>query len=367
MGFLAKSFYNNTIQSWLIAAAVAAAVWLVVMIAKGVLHRKIKARAAKTVTKVDDLIALLIKKIKPLFVLVIAVYMGALSLKLPPSLAAVLSRLAVLALLLQGAVWGSHIITYWIGRTREKREEGDKAGTTVMGLLNFFVRAVLWAVVLLLVLDNFGVNITTLIAGLGIGGVAVALALQRVLGDLLASLSIVLDKPFLVGDFIIIGDYLGTVEHIGIMTTRIRSLGGEELVFGNNDLLQSRIRNYKRMAERRVVFSVGVTYQTAPDKMKAIPGLIKAAVESQANTRFDRSNFKAFGDFSMNFETVYWVLSPDYNLYMNIQEAINLNLLEKFAAQGIEFAYPTQTLFLERSGGPEQGVRAPASHSPRPK
>jgi small-conductance mechanosensitive channel len=199
-----------------------------------------------------------------------------------------------------------------------------------------------------LVLDNLGFNITTLVAGLGIGGIAVALALQNILGDLFASLSIVLDKPFVIGDFIIIDNYLGTIEHIGLKTTRIRSLSGEQLVFSNTDLLQSRIRNFKRMFERRVVFSIGVTYQTSADKLAKIPKMIKDIVESKDPVRFDRSHFKDYGDFSLNFETVYWVKSPEYNVYMDIQQAINLELYSKFEAEGIEFAYPTQTLFVTK-------------------
>jgi small-conductance mechanosensitive channel len=205
-------------------------------------------------------------------------------------------------------------------------------------------------VALLLILDNLGIDITALVAGLGVGGIAVALAVQNILGDLFASLSIVLDKPFAVGDFIIIDDYLGSVEHVGLKTTRLRSLSGEQLVMSNADLLSSRIRNYGRMYERRIVFSLGVTYQTPRDKLKKIPGIIRDAVEAQDQTRFDRSHFKGYGSFSLDFETVYHVLQPDYNLYMDIQQAVNFAIHERFEAEGIEFAYPTQTLFVERGG-----------------
>jgi len=218
----------------------------------------------------------------------------------------------------------------------------------VLGLLNFAVRAVLWTGVLLLALDNLGVHVTTLITGIGIGGVAIALAIQNILGDLFASLSIILDKPFMIGDFIIVDDFLGTVEHIGLKTTRLRSLSGEQLVFANSDLLKSRIRNYKRMAERRIVFSIGVVYQTAPEKLAGITGFIRDIIEGQPQARFDRAHFKGFGSSSLDFEIVYWVTSPDYNLYMDIQQAINLALFRRLQSEGIEFAYPTQTLFLER-------------------
>jgi small-conductance mechanosensitive channel len=199
-----------------------------------------------------------------------------------------------------------------------------------------------------LALDNLGVNVTALVAGLGVGGVAVALAVQNILGDLFASLSIVLDKPFVLGDFIIVGELLGAVENIGIKTTRVRSLSGEQLIFSNNDLLNSRIRNFGRMAERRVVFQLGVVYGTPKAKLEQIPAIIRSAIEAQQQTRFDRSHFAGYGDFSLDFENVYYVLDRDYNVYMDIQQAINLEIYGRFAEDGIEFAYPTQTLYLQR-------------------
>jgi small-conductance mechanosensitive channel len=196
-------------------------------------------------------------------------------------------------------------------------------------------------------LDTYGVNVTTLIAGLGISGIAVALAVQNVLGDLFASFSIVFDKPFVIGDFIIVGDYLGTVEYVGLKTTRIRSLSGEQLVFSNGDLLKSRIRNFKRMFERRVVFTIGVLYQTTYEHLIEIPKMIQSIIENQSQVRFDRAHFKEYGAYSLNFEIVYWIQNPDYNVYMDIQQTINLSIFKQFKEKGIEFAYPTQTLFVQ--------------------
>ena len=200
-----------------------------------------------------------------------------------------------------------------------------------------------------MLLDNLGVNITALVAGLGVGGIAVALAVQTILGDLFASLSIVVDKPFVVGDFLIVRDLLGSVEHVGLKTKRLRSLSGEQLVFSNSDLLNSRIRNYGRMYERRVAFDIGVTYQAPREKLVKIPEIIREAVEKQQKTRFDRSHFKAYGDFSLLFESVYFVLESDYNKYMDVQQAINLYIHECFETEAIEFAYLTQTVFLKNS------------------
>ena len=205
-----------------------------------------------------------------------------------------------------------------------------------------------WCIGVLVALDNLGIDVTALITGLGIGGVAIALATQNILGDLFASLSIMLDKPFVVGDFIRSGDHLGTVERIGLKTTRLRSLTGEQLIFSNNDLLQSRLRNYKRMAERRVLFRIGVTYQTPAGQLEAIPMMVRGIIESVGTVRVDRAHFAAFGDSSYDFEFVYYVLSPDYNVYMDVQQAINLTIVRAFERERIEFAYPTRTLFLQR-------------------
>jgi small-conductance mechanosensitive channel len=208
---------------------------------------------------------------------------------------------------------------------------------------------VLYVLVLLMVLDNLGVDVTALVASLGIGGVAVALAVQNILTDLFACLSISIDKPFVLGDFIIVGDLLGTVEHIGLKTTRVRSLSGEQLIFSNNDLLGSRVRNFKRMYERRVVFTFGVVYQTRHEQLRRIPDMVRAIIEARENTRFDRAHFKAYGDSSLDFEVVYYVLVPDYNIYMDIQQAINLDLFERFEKEGIGFAYPTRTVYMQNA------------------
>jgi small-conductance mechanosensitive channel len=187
-----------------------------------------------------------------------------------------------------------------------------------------------------------------LIAGLGVGGIAVALAAQNILGDLFASLSIVVDKPFVVGDFIVIDDFLGTVDRIGLKTTRLRSLSGEQLIFSNADLLKSRIRNYRFMRERRIVFSFGVEYETPLPALETIPGTVREIIEAQERTRFDRAHFKSYGASALDFEVVYYVLVPEFNTYMDIQQAINFELFRRFADAGIGFAYPTQKLYVSR-------------------
>ncbi|MBN2366163.1 MAG: mechanosensitive ion channel family protein [Calditrichaeota bacterium] len=344
-------FYNNTLQQWAIGIGAAVVTFILLRIIKGLLHRRISKMAQKSNTDIDDLVAELIRKIHFLLLLMISLFVGTYFLTLSDKILDIFQVLIILALLLQGGIWGTTVIQWWVNRYKKERMTEDAASVTTFSALGLVLKIVVWSIVLLLALDNLGINITALVAGLGVGGIAVALAVQNILGDLFASLSIVLDKPFVIGDFIIIDNYLGSVEHIGLKTTRIRSLGGEQLIFSNSDLLNSRIRNYKRMFERRVVFALGVIYQTPAEKLKKIPGIIRQIIESQENVRFDRAHFKDYGDFSLNFEIVYWVKSPDYNVYMDIQQAINLEIFRQFKENEIEFAYPTQLIYTAKENG----------------
>lgn len=199
-----------------------------------------------------------------------------------------------------------------------------------------------------MILANMGYNVTSLIAGLGIGGIAIGLALQNILGDLFSSLAIYFDKPFKVGDFVIVDQYMGTVKHVGVKTTRIEALQGEEIVVSNSDLTNSRIQNFGVMQRRRIAFNFGVTYDTSAEKLKAIPGWVKKIIDDIEITEYDRSNFKGFGDSSLDFENVYYLNSGDYNEYMNTQEEINLAIVQKFEEEGVEMAFPTQTVHVKK-------------------
>ena len=296
----------------------------------------------------DDLIIDLLHKTKTVVLLIVALYAGTMVLDTSPRVESVTTKALIIVVLLQLAIWADALVVHSIKRLVQKQTEEDVSSVAMITVLGFVSRMAVWSVVVLLVLDNLGFDITALVAGLGIGGVAVALAAQNVLGDLFASISIVLDKPFVVGDFIIVGDLLGSVEYIGIKTTRVRSLSGEQLVFSNNDLLNSRIRNFKRMYQRRVVFQIGLVYQTPHETLAAIPAMLREIVEAHEQTRFERAQFAKYGDFALIYEIVYYVDSPDYNLYMDIQQAINLEIHRRFEEQGIEFAYPTQKIHLAK-------------------
>ena len=347
---LNSQFLGNTLQVYLISAAVFLSVLLGLPIVKALVLRHLKTLSKKTIHDFDDLLYDLLRRlVGPFVYLFTALYFGTLSLALPESLARLLLSLFVIVLTFKVAQFIQEMGAYGIRKWTERTAKEDPTSAAMLKNMTLVIRFVIWAAALLFIFDNLGVNITAFVASLGIGGVAIALAAQAVLGDAFSSFAIFMDKPFQVGDFIIVGDLLGTVEHVGFKTTRIRSLGGEQLIFSNSDLTSSRIKNYKRMRERRVVFSVGIIYQTPVEKVKALPPMIKRVIEERQNARFDRAHFLSFGDFALIFETVFYVLSPDYNVYMDLQQAINFRLMEEFEKSGIEFAYPTQQLFVTKS------------------
>ena len=254
----------------------------------------------------------------------------------------------------QAGVWATTAVGAWLDRRRKIAIEADKAAAGSIGLIRFIARVAIWAMVVLLTLDNLGFDITALIAGLGIGGIAVALAVQNVLGDLFASLSIALDQPFVIGDFLVVGEHMGSVEYIGIKSTRLRSLSGEQIVMSNADLLGGRLRNFGRMQERRIAFTVGVTYETPRVLLQQLSAVLRSAIERQPGVRCDRAHFASFGPFSLDFECVYYVLSADYARYMDVQQAINFAVHEEFANLGVQFAYPTQTIWMGGGTPPER-------------
>ena len=354
-----------TVLEWMILAGIALLTFAVLMLLKRLIIRRFGKAVETTATELDDLVVNLARRTRSLLIAIPAVYVGALAADIPDRPLAPLRAAMILAVVIQAGLWVSTIIDFWIERSRQRLIEQDVTTASLLGVLRFVGKLVLWSVVLLVGLDNLGVDITALVAGLGIGGIAVALALQNVLGDLLASLSIVLDKPFVIGDTITVDTFTGKIENIGLKTTRMRSLSGEQVVFPNGNLLQSRIRNWARLEERRIVVNFGVTYQTPAGKLERIPGMVRSIVESTPETRFDRVHLMRFGASSLDFEVVFFILSPEYTVYMDRQQAIFLEMIRVFERDGIEFAYPTQTLFVQGAGGPgpdaaEEDERSPA-------
>ncbi|MDE2162377.1 MAG: mechanosensitive ion channel family protein [Alphaproteobacteria bacterium] len=350
--FLGHHFDGVNVGDALTFAIISLVVYAALRTLRGLLLRYVKPSAAKARTAaLSKMLVGLIKSTNSLFLLVVALYCGSYALPLRGRAESTVETIIQVAVLLQLGIWGLRVVLYSIEGFVGRQPLDDSARlATAMGAITFIARVVVWSLVGLLVLSALNINITALVTGLGIGGVAVALAAQNILGDLFASLSIVLDQPFAVGHFIVVGDMSGTVEHVGIKSTRIRSLSGEQIVQSNANLLSARIHNYKHLYERRVLFAIGVTYDTPPEKLEAIPAMIHDAIKANDRTRFDRAHFKDFGDSSLNFETVYYVLSSDYGTYMDIQQRINLELVKRFAAEKIEFAFPTRTLYVNQVG-----------------
>lgn len=347
-GFLQQTFLHNRILDYLICLSVFLIGIIVIQIFKRFLLKRLREWAKRTTTTIDDfLIRMIEKELLPLFYFG-AFYVSIQVLTLNPALEKGINVLGLILLTIFGVRFLLAVIVYGLENYWVKKEKDVAKKQGLKGIL-MTVKVIVWGLAIIILLDNFGIKVSALIAGLGIGGVAIALAAQSILGDLFSYFSIFFDRPFEIGDFIIVGDLLGTVEHIGIKTTRVRSLGGEQLVFSNTDLTNSRVRNYKRMDRRRVVFRLGVTYETGLRELKEIPVVITNIIKGIDDTVFDRAHFFSYGDFSLVFEVVYYVIGSDYNKYMDIQQEINLKIKEEFEKHRIEFAYPTQTLYLNKT------------------
>lgn len=347
--FIQSALFENDFGQYGRALFNFVALVTVMALAKRLIISHLARLAKKTASDFDDFLVSLLAQIGlPVFITT-SLYFVTQSLDLDKQVHLLIHHALVIVVTVRIVLILQTILRYSISKTYNRARPSDPSAETVIKNLVNIGRWALWALGSVFILDNLGVDISTLVAGLGIGGVAVALAAQAVLGDLFSALSIFIDKPFEVGDFIIVEDMMGTVEYVGMKTTRIRSLSGEQLILANSDLTKSRIKNYKRMQTRRVVLKIGVIYQTSLEQVRKIPEIIKKIIQETKGVTFDRSHFESFGDFSLNFETVYFVASSDYNVYMDKQQQINTAIKQRFEEEKIEFAYPTQMLYLSRT------------------
>ncbi len=343
--FLERVYFNNTVKEYLIALAAIVIGIIIVRLFKNVIISRLKKLAGKTETNVDDYIVDVVGQfgIPALYILIAYISIRSLELtEKAQDILAIAMTVVITYLLIQFA---SSLIIKMLKVYVTKQENGEEKLKQIGGLV-LIINVVIWLIGLLFFFDNMGYDVTAVVAGLGVGGIAIALAAQNILGDLFNYFVIFFDRPFEVGDFLIIDDKLGVVEYIGFKTTRINSLSGEQLVFSNSDLTNSRIHNYKKMERRRVVFKIGVIYQTTYNQLKQIPDLLKNIVEEQLDVTFDRSHFQKYGDSSLDFEVVYYVAGADYNKYMDTQQAINFRIYEEFEKLNLVIAYPTRTLYV---------------------
>lgn len=341
-----RNYMGNTILWWAIVISLSLAGFVALRLTRRLFVRHANRLAEAGVSDWFRGVESVVGQSQTWFLFILAVFCGSTFLLLPQSQEFHVMVMATkIAVLIQAALWTDAFLLFAIAHYTERHREADAASVTTLAALGFIGRLAIWTAAVLLVVSNMGFDVSTLIAGLGIGGVAVALAAQNILGDLFASASIVLDKPFVLGDFIVVDAEMGIVEYIGLKTTRLRSISGEQLVFANTDLLKSRIHNYKRMAERRVQFSVSVHYATPYEKVAAIPAMLRELVEAQSPVRFDRAHFARYTDTALVFDVAYFVLSASYTVYMDVQQAINLELFRRFAEQEIDFSFsPRATL-----------------------
>lgn len=335
---------GNSLRDWSTALGLALSINLFVGVLKWLIEHRLAKAARKTYRKMDDVIVAMARHTKQLLVFGVTLLAGTRYLDLPVGVDHVLIKVATISGFLQLGLWLSGALNFWIEHYRRQSMSRDLAAATSLAAISFVGRVLLWTFLVLFMLDNLGVNVTAMVAGLGVGGIAVALAMQNILGDLFASLSIVIDKPFVIGDVITVDSFTGSVEHVGLKTTRLRSSTGEQIIISNSDLLKTRIRNFKRMTERRMLFNFGVLYETSPAQLAAIPALLRDIVATVPQARFERAHFKNFGATALEFEAVYWMTNPDFQLSMDAQQQVNLALLVRLQEAGIELSHSATTV-----------------------
>jgi small-conductance mechanosensitive channel len=341
MEALRQVYFGNPLWAWMTSALAIA-----VTVSGGAIVRALFQSRFRGEGVVQTILARVAFNSSLLLLFGIGLWFAGLILVLPPKWEDALRTTSILSLAAQVALWLHAVLTFAIDRGEARAAQRDPGSTTMVRTLGLLGKVALWTVMVLLALHNTGVNIAALVAGLGIGGIAVALALQNILADVFSSIAIILDKPYQVGDFIAVGDSMGTVERIGLKTTRIRSLSGEQLVFSNSELLKSRIRNFRRMTERRVEFAIGVAYNTPVEKVERVSGLLREIISATPDVRLERASFKEFGEASLTFECVYFVKEFGFSLYLETQERINLEILRRLQEEEIELAHPSRTLYV---------------------
>lgn len=334
--FLSREYWGNTVQAYLIALGVILVGLIIIRVFKRLILNRLSAWALQSQTRFDDLIVRGLERFGLPVISFAIIYWSINSLDLSPKMEKVVTvaTAVVIAYFIIRLI--SVIIQTLITSGIRKQPNGEIKVKQIGGLM-IIINIVIWILGLVFLLDNLGYNVTTILTGVGIGGIAIALAAQNIVGDLFNYFVIFFDKPFEVGDAINVDDKNGTIEYIGLKTTRLRSLTGEQIIISNSDLTKSRVHNFKRQETRRIAFTVNVRYQTATDKLRKIPGIIKSIIEEASSTRFDRAHFARLTEYGLTFEVVYFVTVPDYNTYMDVQQDINLKVMEAFRREEITF------------------------------
>ena len=332
---------------WLIAGIVGVVVWAGLWILRDLIASRYRKYSSANNPTLIRLVAYLIGNTTQILFLAVALDVAQESLTLPEKIRNAASKIVMVLILIQVGLWAGRAVRFYL-EMKELERGADRVFAGSLDIINFVARMLIWSLLILLALDNLGVNITALLAGLGVGGVAVALALQNVLGDLFASLSIALDKPFVIGDSLVIDTFIGKVEHIGIKTTRLRSEGGEQIILSNADILKSRVRNFGRLSQLRILATIRLTYDTPAEKLREMPKLLESIVREHPQARFERCHLKSLGESCFQFELSYFVQQPAVNPMLDLQQAVNFRIIDELRRLGVEFAYPTQLVVFDR-------------------
>jgi len=351
LGLSEHAFYGNSLADWVIAGLVAAAVWVGLSLVRRLSAARYKRSVAAGHPPPIRLIFYVLTHTRQFLVLALALYAGQEDLTFPSRVQHLIDNAVLMLVLLQAGLWAGRALKFYL-EVQEAERAPDRAFAGSLDIIKFVAHLLIWSLLILVALENLGVNITALLAGLGVGGVAVALALQNVLGDLFASLSIALDKPFVVGDTLTIDTFTGTVERIGIKSTRLRSDTGEQIILSNADILKSRVRNFGRAPEQRALATIRVDYATPGETLQRIPKLLEHIVREQPNARFERCHLKALGESCLQFELSYFVQNPKHNPLLDLQQAVNFRIIDEFRRLGVGFAYPAQRVVVESPAAP---------------
>lgn len=340
---LTKVVLDHTVEQWVIAAAVFLGVLIIVKLFRRVVLRRFEIYAEKTTNQWDDALAKVVRHVSKVFYILLALFITVeFYLHLAPSAEKLVKAAFIVSLAYEILMIGQSIIYYGLANSKLGQNKTSLQGVKMVANI------ALWAIGILVVFDNLGFDVSTLAASLGIGGIAIALAAQNILGDLFSSFTIYFDKPFQVGDYIVLGTHEGTVKKIGLKTTRLEALSGEELIVSNAELTSTRIQNYKKMHRRRMVLNFGVTYDTKPENLESIPKLVETIIDEVKDATFNRAHFKTFGSSSLDFECIYTMENGKKSDSMRAQQEINLALFRAFAEQGIDMAFPTQTVYVKK-------------------
>lgn len=345
---------DNTL--WIDVAIVAAVTFVsfwVLRSALALIKKRLRKLAHGSTSGFSGIAAEMLEHTSNLLLFAFSLLIGLKVVELPPRWELTMAHGWFIALAFQIALWMDTAVRLWMESLTRDGKARNPVTTTIIGIM---LRIVVWTMMLLSILANLGVNITAMVASLGVGGIAIALAVQTLLSDVFASLSIGIDKPFEIGDFVVFGEVAGTIEHIGLKTTRIRSLSGEQVVCANADLLKQILHNYKRMNTRRIVFKFGISYRTPSAKVREVSALVRRIIEGLENVKFDRAHFLSFDESQLTFEVVYIMQTSDYNKYMDVQQEINLALLDGLKELEVDFAHPTRRIEFIGGSFPELSV-----------